>query len=176
MAGTSEAAVPRPVCQVEQGRRLPCPASCPTVCPAGAEPPYCGPQGSYNRQSAFLSRRSLLLRALVSQHAAHPQRPHFSPPPTPFVQRVRDQVVVRVPMTPPPRVVRLAISKNAGYTFGQYVLPRESDGAWHFRQAVPADAILIAEAEAADGTTATSIPIVPRSYQPQVRPFLSIPR
>ena len=158
------------------GTKTPCPASCPTVCPAGAEPPYCGPQGSYNRQSAFLSRRSLLLRALVSQHAAHPQRPHFSPPPTPFVQRVRDQVVVRVPMTPPPRVVRLAISKNAGYTFGQYVLPRESDGAWHFRQAVPADAILIAEAEAADGTTATSIPIVPRSYQPQVRPFLSIPR
>ena len=155
--------------------QTPCPASCPTVCPASAEPPYCGPQGSYNRQSDFLARRSLLLRALIAQRATHPPRPFSAPPPTPFVQRVREQVVVRVHMIPPPKVVRLAISKNGGYTFGQHVLTRESDGAWHFRQPVPADAILIAEAETADGATATSIPNLPRTYQPRLRPFESIP-
>jgi dienelactone hydrolase len=148
-----------------------CPSSCPQVCPEGARPPYCGPQGSYNRQEDFSARRSLLLRALVSQHAARPARAFAPAPPTPFVQRVRDQVVVRVNMDPVPRVVRLAVSENSGYTFGQYALDRASDGAWHFRRQVSANAILIAEVETEDGATATSIPVLPRDYRQRVRPF-----
>lgn len=144
---------------------------CPTACPAGAEPPYCGPEGSYNRHQDFLSRRSLLLRSLVSQFAAHPRRAYAPAPQTPFVQRVREQVVVRVMMDPPPKVVRLAVSENSGYTFGQYVLTREYDGAWHYRKSVPADAILIAEAESTDGATSTSVPVLPRNFKPRIRPF-----
>ena len=148
---------------------------CPVACPAGAEPPYCGPQGSYNRQQDFQSRRSLLLRALVARFAAPPRAFSAAPQP-PFVQRVRDQVVVRIMMDPPPKVVRLAVSGNSGYTFGQYVLARDRDGAWHFRQHVSADAILIAEAETADGATATSIPVLPRNYRPRTRPFGPAPK
>ena len=142
---------------------------CPKTC--AAEPPYCGKEGSYNRHEDFLARRSLLLRALIAQFAAHPKRSYSPSPPTPFVQRAREQVVVRVMMDPPPKTVRLAISQNGGYTFGQYELQRENDGAWHHRQAVSADAILIAEAEAADGAISTSIPVLPRTYRPVVRPF-----
>jgi dienelactone hydrolase len=144
---------------------------CPYVCPAGAEPPYCGPERSYNRHKDFQSRWTLLLRALVAQFAAHPRRPFAPAPQTPFIQRVRTQVVVRIMMIPPPRVVRLAVSDNSGYTFGQYVLDRERDGAWHFRRHVAPDAILIAEAETADGVTSTSVPLLPRSYRPHARPF-----
>lgn len=142
---------------------------CPKIC--AAEPPYCGPEGSYNRHADFLARRSLLLRALIAQFAAHPKRPYSAAPPTPFVQRVREQVVVRVMMDPPPKAVRLAVSQNGGYTFGQYELQREYDGAWHYRQPVGADAILIAEVEASDGAISTSIPVLPRTYRPSVRPF-----
>ena len=161
---TNHSATPQPPANCQQYH---CPAACPTL----AEPPYCGPEGSYNRHQDFMSRRSLLLRSLIAQFASHPKRAFSPAPQTPFVQRVREQVVVRIMMDPPPKVVRLAISQNAGYTFGQYVLQREYDGAWHYRKPVPADAILIAEAETADGATATSVPVLPRSYQPRVRPF-----
>ncbi len=147
---------------------------CPSTC--AAEPPYCGPEGSYNRHADFLARRSLLLRALIAQFAAHPKRAYSAAPPTPFVQRVREQVVVRVMMDPPPKAVRLAISQNGGYTFGQYELAREYDGAWHHRKPVSADAILIAEVEASDGAISTSIPVLPRTYRPSVRPFGAPPK
>jgi hypothetical protein len=156
------------------GRPPHCPADpiCPTACPEGATPPYCGPEASYNRHDDFQARWALLVRTLVSRRAANPPRPATPVPQAPFVQRTRTEVVVRVATEPPARVVRLAISDNEGYTFGQVELSRDSaDGAYHYRHAVARTAILIAEVETADGATATSLPVLPRGFRPRVRPF-----
>lgn len=60
------------------------PPTGPTACPAGAFPPYCGPQQSYNRQADFAARWAALPWALVANHVARPGWP-FQPPPIPRI-------------------------------------------------------------------------------------------
>ena len=95
-------------------------------------------------------------------------------PAAPEVVVLSDQVVVYPAARPAPRVVRLAVSLNSGYTFAQYVLARELDGAWRLRGQIPADAIVIAEVETEEGVTVTSIPRLPASYRPHARPYAPV--
>ncbi|MCC6748782.1 MAG: hypothetical protein IT371_14070 [Deltaproteobacteria bacterium] len=160
------------------GARRPaeCPGAtvCPRRCPAGAQTPYCGPEGSYNHHDAFIGRWSVLLRALVAQHAAHPRRPFAAPPPAPVVERRDDEVVVRV-MGPMPLAVRLAVSEDGGFTYRQRVLAREADGSYRLRRRVSGSAILFAEVELPDGVVASSSPSLPWGFRPRVRPFRPLP-
>lgn len=166
-----------PMPQHRRDGQAPCRADCPKTCPTGQVPPYCGPEGSYNRHADFWARRALLLRALISQHATHPKGELGPPPVAPVVVRTHNEVVVRVVMQPPPVAVRLAVSENGGYTYGQFELERDAaDGAWHYRHTVSPKAILIGEAETADGATATSVPNLPKGFHPKIRPFGPPPR
>jgi dienelactone hydrolase len=145
-----------------------CPASCPP-CQGGARWPYCGKQGSYDRQEEATARWGLLLRTLVDRVSG---RPGLPPPPAPQVERQGDQVIVRVG-TPPPRVVRLAVSDNGGYTYGQFRLAPSGAGDYRFTlpPGTPAGAIIFAEVEGEAGAVATSVPALPPGFRPPVRPF-----
>jgi dienelactone hydrolase len=147
-----------------------CPKLCPTVCPTGSRPPYCGPQASYNRHEDFVARWALNLRAMVARHAARPPR-RFAPPAAP-PRVTRERGGVRVDVTGPiaPRAVRLAISDNGGYTFGQVQLSQVGSS-YHYAGRVPPSAILLAEVEQMDGAVATSLPVLPADFVPKVRPF-----
>jgi dienelactone hydrolase len=153
----------------------PCPASCPAACPAGKQPPYCGPEDSYNRQGEFIARWSLLLRALVAEIAPGPGRAVAPAPPPPAVTRDRHKVVVRPAAGSAPKAVRLAFSDNGGHTFGQVALSADPDGAYRLWKALPSTAIVIAEVETADGAVSTSVPVLPRGFRPRIRPFAPHP-
>jgi dienelactone hydrolase len=156
----------------EWTRPVACPTApvCPTRCPAQVRPPYCGPQVSYNNQDAFIGRWSALLRALVAHHAARPPRPFVAPPPPPTVERRARQVIVR-PVGPVPHAVRLAISDNGGYTYGQFVLARHPDGTYRLHRRVSPAAILIAEVELESNVVATAVPDLPPRFRARVRQF-----
>lgn len=96
---------------------------------------------AYKCHSDFQPRRSLLLRALLSQYAAYPPRAFVAARPSPTVQALAGQVLVRVPMHRLPRAVRLADSDNARYPFGQSVLPGEADGTWHLHRRINTRAV-----------------------------------
>ncbi|HEY3352755.1 MAG TPA: hypothetical protein VGQ83_05875 [Polyangia bacterium] len=161
MPGMTGAVAPRPTG---------CPAApaCPARCAERA--PYCGPEGSYDNQDAFIGRWGALLRALVARHAARPPRPFVAPPPPPTVERRATEVIVR-PVGPRPHAVRLAVSDNGGYTYGQTVLARDPDGAYRLRRRVARTAILIAEVELEDNVVVTAVPVLPPGFRPRVRPF-----
>jgi hypothetical protein len=149
--------------------------ACPRSCPAGARPPYCGPHGSYNRSHEFNVRRAMLLRALLARVATDSSSQGAAFPGRPEVLRGADETVVKIADgAPAPRVVRIAISANGGYTFGQYTMDRASDGNWHFRHSVPPNAIVFAESESATGVTVTSVPQLPPTYKPRARPYQPI--
>jgi dienelactone hydrolase len=145
-----------------------CPADCPKTC-AGRWP-YCGPHDGYNRQLEVVARWGLLLRSLVAQVA---QRPYEPPSPIPIVERRADEIIVWVGMVKP-KVVRLAISDNGGYTYGQELLKPLPDGSYFLRRSLPKEAILIAEVEGPDGAVVTSIPVLPDHFQPPIRPFAAV--
>jgi dienelactone hydrolase len=148
-----------------------CPATCPRACPAGQRWPYCGPHASYNRHDETMARWGYLLRALVSQQARHPRGPFGPPPPAPVVNRDGDTIQVHVGGTEP-RAVRLAISDNGGFTWGQFaVLPDRRGRYLHRHPGLAPGALLFAEIEAADGTVVTSTPTLPRGFRPSIRPF-----
>ena len=148
-----------------------CPADCPRTCPAGQRWPYCGRHASYNRSEEAIARWGLMLRALVSQHAAHPRRAFGPPPPSPEVTRDGDVIDVHVGGTAP-RAVRLAVSDNGGFTWGQFSLLPDAQGRYRRRHpGLARGALMFAEIEAADGTVATSAPKLPRGFRPQIRPF-----
>ena len=153
-------------------RPVACPAApvCPTECPRQARPPYCGPQTSYNNQDTFIGRWSALLRALVANHAARPPRPFVAPPRPPTVERRRGEVIVRT-RGPVPHAVRLAISDNGGYTYGQFVLARRGDGTYRLHHPLPPGAILIAEVELESNVVATAVPDLPPGFRARVRAF-----
>jgi dienelactone hydrolase len=147
-----------------------CPADCPRSCPARW--PYCGPQASYNRHEEVTARWSLLLRSLVAQVAHRPFEP---PSPTPVVERRADEIIVWVGMVQA-RSVRLAISDNGGFTYGQVLLPPLADHSYSLRRALPKQAIVFAEVEGPDGAVVTSIPELPAGFVPPVRPFSPLVR
>jgi fermentation-respiration switch protein FrsA (DUF1100 family) len=145
-----------------------CPAAqleaCP--CPAGARPPYCGKQASYNRHDEVLARWAVNMRALLGEIGAGGH-----PAPPPLVERRNQEIVVSV-VGPPPRVVRLAVSDNGGYTYGQFRLERGADGDYHHPAAgIPPQAIVFAEVELTSGDVVTSAPRLPPGFRPIVRPF-----
>jgi cephalosporin-C deacetylase-like acetyl esterase len=112
----------------------------------------------------FWTRWSLLLKGLVTHAQA--------PAPPPFVQRTSREVVVRLATTPLPRVVRMLVSSDSGYTFDQHRLSADpADGAYHLRAALPTQAVVIAEVERADGVIVSSPPLLPAGFAPHVRPF-----
>lgn len=144
----------------------PRPPTCPASCPVGAYPPYCGPQHSYNRQSEFAARWAALLRALVANHVARPRRPFLPAPPSPRVV-VRPEGVWVQPQSGASHV-RLAISRDCGFTYSQTELSAQPDGSYSLAQTIPPGAIVLAEVESADGAVTTSQPIVP---PPEVCPL-----
>lgn len=159
------------------GADCPPPPLCPTACPDGARPPYCGPQASYNREADFNARWSALLRALVAQHVAQPPRPFLPPPPLPTIEQSGDEVTVRLPASrqaqalPPVAAVRVLFSDNCGFTYSQTAVPRDQDGAYRQRVRASADSIVLAEVESAEGVVSTSIPRWPTTCRLKVRPF-----
>lgn len=152
----------------------PPPPTCPTACPEGAFPPYCGPQHSYNRSAEFLARWSALLRALVANHVARPRRPSQAAPPSPRVV-VSPQGVWVQPLAPASHV-RAAISLDCGYTFSQTELMPQPDGSYSLSRSLPSNVIVIAEAESEDGVVTTSVPGLPPATvcPPHVRPFFPL--
>jgi hypothetical protein len=141
-------------------------ADCP--CPAGAQPPYCGKEASYNRHDEVLSRWAVNMRALLGVVRKPPLGP---PAPPPLVERRRDEIVVSF-SGPPPAAVRLAVSDNGGYTYGQYLLQRSPDGGFHHpAPGLAADAIVFAEVELPTGDVVSSVPRLPREFHPIIRPF-----
>jgi hypothetical protein len=71
-----------------------------------------------------------------------------------------------------PRAVRLAVSDNGGFTWGQFALLPDGQGRFrHQHRGLARSALLFAEIEAADGTVATSAPQLPRGFHPVIRPF-----
>lgn len=156
-------------CMPGAARAADCPGPpvCPTECPKGAHPPYCGPQQSYNRQKEFSARWALLLRALVAKHVANPPRPFAPPPPPPTVDVKQNHVRVRSSANK----VRLAISHDCGFTYSQTPLTRGADDAFHQSEHIGDNDIVIAEAEAEDGAISTSIPTWPARCKLRVRAF-----
>jgi hypothetical protein len=77
---------------------------------------------------------------------------------------------------PLPRAVRLAVSDNGGYTFGQFRAEPDpgTRGLYRLSRAVSRGAIVFAEVEATDGTVATSVPDLPPGFAPIIRPFAQI--
>jgi dienelactone hydrolase len=148
-----------------------CPAACPAACPAGQRWPYCGKAASYDRHDDMIARWSHLLRALVARAPLRPSRPFPPPPPAPVVERRGPEIVVRVD-GPRPRAVRLAVSDNGGFTYGQFRLQAGADGLYRFHAgALPAAAIVFAEVEGEDGAISSSMPELPAGFRPLVRPF-----
>jgi dienelactone hydrolase len=148
-----------------------CPADCPKTCPPGARWPYCGKQASYNAHREAIARWALLLRALVAQHASHPPRPFGPPPRPPVIERAGNEIRVRVGDRRA-KVVRLAISDDGGFTYGQFPLQAGPDGRYRLtRPGLRRDALLFAEVEGHDGAVATSAPALPRGFRPRLRPF-----
>lgn len=158
-------------CMPPGPRAADCPAEpiCPSACSPGNSPPYCGPEASYNRQEDFSSRWALLLRSLVANHVASKRRPYRQPPPAPRVERRDDEVLVAV--TGPAKAVRLSVSSDCGYTYGQTELSNPTNGVYHYRRPVGTDYILIAEVESEDGAVSTNVPNVPTTCIPRLRPF-----
>lgn len=153
-----------------------CPATCPTACPPGARWPYCGPHGSYDRHADFIARWALLLRALTSRQAVPPRHAFAPPPAAPELRREGAEIIVRV-AGPAPVALRLAISDNGGFTYGQFPLARGRDGVYRFDAgALPNDAIVFAEAEADSGAVATSVPALPPGFRPNIRPYQPVRR
>jgi dienelactone hydrolase len=146
-----------------------CPATCPRTC-AGRWP-YCGPFDSYNRHEEVSARWGLLLRALVAQVANRPYQP---PGDLPIVERRGDEIIVWVGMIRP-KAVRLAISDNGGYTYGQVLLTPLADRSYSLHRALPPDAIVFAEVENSDGAVVTSLPELPKGFRPPIRPFSPVP-
>lgn len=147
-----------------------CPAGCPKTCPGRW--PYCGPHGSYNRQEEATARWALLLRALVARVAGRP----FDPPPqAPIVERRADEIVVWVGMGRP-KAVRLCISDNGGFTYGQELMRAQPDRSYLVRRALPRDAIVFVEVEGAQGAVVTSVPSLPVGFVAPIRPFAPLPR
>jgi dienelactone hydrolase len=144
--------------------------ACPATCTGRW--PYCGPHASYSRHEEATARWSLLLRALVAQVA---KRPFEAPAPLPVVERRADDIIVWVGMVRP-KAVRLAISDNRGFTYGQVLLPPLPDQSYSLRRALPKDAIVFAEVEGADGAVVTSIPDLPAGFVPPIRPFAPLVR
>jgi dienelactone hydrolase len=149
--------------------RTDCPADCPRTCPGRW--PYCGPQASYNRQEEATARWALLLRALVAQVA---KRPFAPPPPPPIVERRADEIVVWVGMERA-KAVRLNVSDNGGFTYGQERLSPRADGSYGLQRALPREAIVFVEVEGPDGAVATSVPLLPSGFVPPIRPFAPLP-
>jgi dienelactone hydrolase len=145
-----------------------CPASCPTTCPGRW--PYCGPQASYNRREEETARWSLLLRSLVARVAGRPFDP---PPPAPLVERRGDDILVMVGMVRA-KAVRLAISDNGGFTYGQVLVQPQPDRSYVLHRPLPAGAIVFAEVEGPDGAVVTSIPKLPSDFVPPIRPFAPV--
>jgi hypothetical protein len=169
--GTGCPAACMPGAPADVKRPADCPADCPRACPAGQRWPYCGPHVSYNRSQEAIARWGLLLRALVSQHAAKPRRAFGPPPPAPTVTRDGDVIDVHVGGAVP-RAVRLAISDNGGFTWGQFSLLPDARGRYRRQhQGLARGALTFAEIEAADGTVSTSAPQLPRGFHPVIRPF-----
>lgn len=146
-----------------------CPADCPGTCPGRW--PYCGPQASYNRQDEVMGRWALLLRSLVARVSGRPFDP---PPPVPLVERRGDDILVMVGMVKP-KAVRVAVSDNGGFTYGQVLVHPQPDGSYVLHRALPADAIVIAEVEGPDGAVVTSLPQLPVGFTPPIRPFALVP-
>jgi dienelactone hydrolase len=147
-----------------------CSAQCPVTCPVGSRWPYCGAQASYNRHEDAIARWGLLLRALVSQHARHPRGPE-APPPPPVVVRRGDEIQVRVTGAPP-RAVRLAVSDNGGFTYGQVRLSADKDGVFRYHHpGLSRAAVIIAEVENLAGAIASSVPELSADFRPVLRPF-----
>jgi dienelactone hydrolase len=143
-----------------------CTAAQACRCPEGARAPYCGKQASYNRHDEVLARWAVNMRALLA--LVQGEGTAVAPP---QVERRGDELVVSV-AGPAPRVVRLAVSDNGGYTYGQFRLQRGADGDYHHPAAgLPAGAIAIAEAELASGDVVSSVPRVPPDFHPIIRPF-----
>jgi dienelactone hydrolase len=147
-----------------------CPADCPSTCPGRW--PYCGPQASYNRQDEVMGRWALLLRSLVARVSGRPFDP---PPPVPLVERRGDDILVMVGMVKP-KAVRVAISDNGGFTYGQVLVPPQPDGSYVLHRPLPSGAIVIAEVEGPDGAVVTSLPELPGGFVPPIRPFAPVPR
>lgn len=142
---------------------------CPESCPQGSQPPYCGPEASYNRHADFTLRWSQLLRTLIARHVARRPRPLPLAPVAPKV--VRDADGVSVTPVESASAVRLAISHDCGFTYNQIPLTRAPDGTYRYAQKVPAAAIVFAEVESAQGAIATSLPAWPPTCQLRVREF-----
>lgn len=147
----------------------PSPPVCPTECPQGNRPPYCGPEASYNREADFNARWGALLRALLAEHVDAPRRPHRPLPEPPALKIRGDKVVVRTEI--PASAVRLLISDNCGFTYGQIPLERGSDGAYRYRASIDPSTVLFAEAEFPEGVILTSLPRWPETCPIRVRPF-----
>lgn len=170
MPGSPKAGEPTPAGVAD----CPPPPTCPTACPADAFPPYCGPQQSYNRQADFAARWSALLRALVANHVARPRRPFQPAPPIPRIA-VRPTGVWVQPFAPASHV-RLAISRDCGFTYSQTEVAAQADGSYSLALAMPPNAIVIAEVESEDGVVTTSLPALPPAdvCRPRVRPFFPL--
>ena len=156
--------------------RTECPPApiCPPACPAGTQPPYCGPQASYNRQSDFSDRWLLLLRALLANHVA-PRRSSATvppPPPPPSIEQAAAQL--HITASPTAAAVRLAISRDCGYTYSQASLTKSPDGRYHALLPAATDprrmiAIVEEEGPAGAVSTTTQLPAVPCTSP--LRPF-----
>jgi hypothetical protein len=142
-----------------------CPATCPKTC--AGKWPYCGREASYSREEEVTARWAMLLRSLVA-HVAN--RPFEPPSPAPVVERRADELIVWVGMVQP-KAVRVAISDNGGFTYGQELLRPLPDHSYSLHRTLPKDAIVIAEVEGPDGAVVTSIPELPAHFQPPIRPF-----
>jgi hypothetical protein len=70
-----------------------------------------------------------------------------------------------------PHAVRLAISDNGGYTYGQFVLARHADGTYRLQRRVSPASILIAEVELESNVVATAVPDLPPRFRARVRQF-----
>ena len=147
-----------------------CPKQCPISCPGSW--PYCGPQGSYSRQEEVTARWGLLLRSLVARLASRP----FDPPlPQPVLERRADEILVWVGMGQA-KAVRVAISDNGGFTYGQVLLAPQADHSYSLRRSLPGNAIVFVEVEGRDGAVVTSIPKLPVGFVPPIRPFAPLVR
>ena len=151
----------------------------PKQCPPGQRWPYCGPHASYNDRTrrwpagaCCCGRWSPSTPAIRPEPSARPHRPRAS-----SARATTSWCTCRG--RPQPRAVRLAISDNGGFTYGQVLSPaatrRPRPAAYrHHHPGLNKQAILFAEVEAADGTVATSLPDLPRGFRPIVRPFESL--
>ena len=69
------------------------------------------------------------------------------------------------------KAVRLSVSADCGYTYGQFELKDPVNGVYHYRHPVGTDYVLLAEVENEDGAVSTNVPVVPTTCIPRLRPF-----